>query len=68
MELCREFGVVRYSDSGEGVRELVFGPQPVSVAKSKNGKDETDPLAGKRAHYQVLLGRMCTDKELELLP
>jgi hypothetical protein len=76
LDLLRAKGVISYEGPvplGDAIDmphgKMLFGP-PVAgpgVAKAKPG--DKDPRAGKRAHYENLLGRAnIPDAELDLLP
>ena len=59
-------GVIRASFHENGQLNEILLPPP----KPKDGakKDEKDPRATKREHYEVLLNRRVLDDELDRLP
>jgi len=69
LETCvksmRDLGIVMWSDSPVG--SLTLGPDPKRLAKIEKKKAE-DPQYERRTHYEELLNRKISDKELEHLP
>jgi hypothetical protein len=61
MDLCRTKGVISFKGNG---LEMLFGPPP----PKPGAKVESDPRASKREHYNILLGRLHSDAELDELP
>lgn len=62
IDLCRDKGVVRLMHAGT---EIVLGPPPLPRGKEAKA---ADPLAARREHYETMLARRLSDKELEWLP
>lgn len=57
--LMRELGVLVHDGT-------TLGPEPPK--RMRMDKPDEDPRAGKRAHYENLLGRSLSDKEVDALP
>lgn len=66
MDLCRRKGCIKLIRSTDGAIELLMGPAPPEKG-DKKPKDE-DPRKKKREHYSLMLGRVPTDAELDMLP